>query len=119
MSRKLIASLAALTAFEAFATVDANNATRAELESITGLGPATVNMILDERRKGPFKSWADLIARVKGVGTGNAARLSVEGMRVDDAPYKGVAATTGVKGKSGSAAGKPASAQADELPSGK
>jgi competence protein ComEA len=119
MVMKLIAALAALTALEAFATVDANKATRAELESVTGLGTATVSMILDERGKGPFKDWADLIARVKGVGEGNAARLSVEGMTVDNAPYKGVAAKTSAKGKRGSSADKPSSAKAGELPSGK
>jgi len=86
----LIALLAALS-LGCEAAVDANNATRAELESVGGLGPSISERILEERRKGSFKDWRDLISRVKGVGESNAARLSAEGLTVNGASYRAVA----------------------------
>jgi competence protein ComEA len=44
--------------------------------------------ILDERKKGNFKDWNDLIARVKGVGHGNAAKFSAQGLTVADTSYQ-------------------------------
>jgi MFS family permease len=56
------------------------------------IGPAISGRILDERKKGNFKSWEDLIERVKGLGVGNAAKFSAEGLTVSGAGYKGAAA---------------------------
>jgi competence protein ComEA len=92
---RLLATLAVPVSISAFAAVDVNNASQAELESITGLGPATASLIVDERRKGPFRNWTDLIGRVKGVGERSAARLSAEGLTVDGASYRGPAAKPG------------------------
>jgi competence protein ComEA len=43
--------------------------------------------ILKARESGPFKSWADLMARVKGIKPATATKLSVAGLTVGDAPY--------------------------------
>jgi competence protein ComEA len=94
MFTRLLATLAVPVSISVFAAVDVNQASQAELESITGLGPATASLIVDERRKGPFKSWADLIARVKGVGKHSAAKLSAEGMTVNGASYRAAAAAS-------------------------
>jgi len=50
------------------ASVDANQATQAELEVGQGHWPCNRGTVLDERRKGAFKDWQDMIDRVKGVG---------------------------------------------------
>jgi len=83
MIRMLLAAaaLAALT-FTAQAAVDVNQATQAQLESVRGIGPAMSQRILDERQKGPFRDWVDLITRVRGVGEGSATRLSAGGLTV-------------------------------------
>lgn len=65
-------------------TVEANTASRAELESLPGLGPALVQRLLDGR---PFKDWADLLQRVPGVRTATARKLSAAGLRVAGAPF--------------------------------
>lgn len=78
MIRELLALALALFASAAFAAVDVNKADQAQLESIKGIGPAISGKILDERKKGAYKDWPDLIERVKGVGEGNAAKFSAE-----------------------------------------
>jgi competence protein ComEA len=88
----LLAVLIAVFAFAAYAAVHVNKATQAELDGLKGMGPGIAGKILDERKKGAFKDWQDFIDRVKGVGEGNAARFSAEGMTVNGAGFKGVAA---------------------------
>lgn len=61
------------------ATLEVNTATRAELESLPGLGPSLVQRLLDGR---PFTGWADLMQRVQGVKAATAQRLSAAGLRV-------------------------------------
>ena len=93
MFKKLLTAVLALFAAMAFAAaVDANKATQAELEAVKGIGPAIATKILDERKKGSFKNWDDLVVRVKGVGEGNAAKLSSEGLTVNGESFKGAAA---------------------------
>jgi competence protein ComEA len=82
-----------LYAAASFAAVDVNKATAAELDSIKGIGPAISSKILDERKKGQFKDWQDFIDRVKGVGEGNAAKFSAEGLTVNGSAFKAAAAT--------------------------
>ncbi|HSI53731.1 MAG TPA: helix-hairpin-helix domain-containing protein [Ramlibacter sp.] len=93
MLKKILAIVAMLYAAAAFAAVDVNKATAAELDSIKGIGPSISSKILDERKKGNFKDWQDFIERVKGVGESNAAKFSAEGMTVNGAAFKGAAAT--------------------------
>lgn len=92
MLKKILAIVAMLYASLAFAAVDVNKATAAELDGIKGIGPGISTKIIDERKKGNFKDWNDFIERVKGVGDGNAAKFSSEGMTVNGAAFKGAAA---------------------------
>ncbi|MBT9502575.1 MAG: helix-hairpin-helix domain-containing protein [Burkholderiaceae bacterium] len=91
MLKKMLAIVMALFAAAAFAAVDVNKASQADLETIKGIGPGVSGKILDERKKGPFKDWADFVERVKGVGDGNAAKFSAEGLTVNGAGFKGAA----------------------------
>lgn len=94
MFKQILIALALCCASGAFAAVDVNQASVAELDGIKGIGPAMSSRILDERKKGPFKDWGDLMARVKGVGQASAARLSAEGLTVGGASFRiGVPAT--------------------------
>ena len=88
MIKFLVAAVAALFAAAAFAAVDVNKATQAELEAVKGVGPGIAGKILDERKKGAFKDWTDFVTRVNGVGEANAAKFSAAGMTVGGAVYK-------------------------------
>ena len=59
--------------------VEANTASRADLESLPGLGPALVQRLLAAR---PFRDWTDLMKRVPGIKAAMARRLSAAGLRV-------------------------------------
>ncbi len=72
----------------AMAAVDVNKATEADLDGLNGVGPATTQLILKERKKGDFKDWADLMHRVKGIGDVRATKLSAAGLTVSGASYK-------------------------------
>ncbi len=89
MFKKMMVFAVAMSAAMAFAAVDVNKATPAELDGIKGIGPSMSGKILDERKKGSFKDWGDFIERVKGIGEGNAAKFSAEGLTVGGASYKG------------------------------
>ena len=97
MLKKILTLVALLYAAACFAAVDVNKANAAELDSIKGIGPAMSSKILNERKRGNFKDWNDFVARVKGVGEGNAAKFSAEGMTVNGAAYKGAAAAPAAK----------------------
>jgi len=91
MLKKILAILAMLCAAVAFAAVDVNKATEADLDAIKGIGPVMSKRIVDERKKGDFKSWDDLMVRVKGIGDTTAAKYSSQGLTVKGTPYKSVA----------------------------
>jgi competence protein ComEA len=93
MIKQLLAVLALTFAGSAFAAAEVNKATAAELDGIKGIGPALSGRILDERKKGAFKDWNDLMARVKGVKEGAAAKYSKEGLTVNGEAFKKTAAT--------------------------
>jgi len=97
MLKKILAIVAMLYAAAAFAAVDVNKATAAELDGIKGIGPGISAKILDERKKGNFKDWNDFIERVKGIGEANAAKFSAEGVTVGGASYKGAPAAPAAK----------------------
>ena len=115
MIRTLISLLIALCAFAAHAAVDVNKASQAELETIKGIGPSMSGRMLDERKKGAFKDWPDMVARVKGVGEGNASRFSADGLTVNGSAYKDVAvASSKTAGRTvGSEKKSPTDAAAD------
>jgi competence protein ComEA len=85
MIKQLIFAIAALLASMtlAWAQVDVNKADEAALDGIRGLGPAKTKAILEERKKGEFKDWADFEQRVKGIGDKSAVRLSAAGLQVN------------------------------------
>ena len=91
MIKKFLFLLLSLFAAAAFAAADANKATQAELEAIKGIGPALATKILDERKKGAFKDWQDMVDRVKGVGENNAVKFSEAGLTVGGSSFKGAA----------------------------
>ncbi|MRW94444.1 helix-hairpin-helix domain-containing protein [Duganella sp. FT80W] len=96
MYKKLLLTVAALLAAInlAWAQVDVNKADAAALDGIRGLGPAKTKAILEERKKGEFKDWADLESRVKGIGEKSAARLSEAGLQVNGKSKDGAPAKT-------------------------
>ena len=71
MLKKILATLAMLFAAAAFAAVDVNKATAAELDGIKGIGPGISGKILDERKKA--------ISRT-GTTLSNASKVSVKAM---------------------------------------
>jgi competence protein ComEA len=91
MWQKLVPALLAFFAAAVCAAVDVNKADQATLESVKGIGPALSSKILDERRKVSFKDWNDLMQRVKGIGAGNAAGFSSDGLTVNGAAFSGAA----------------------------
>ena len=108
MFKKLLAVFAAMTVAIAFAAVDANKAAQSELDGIKGIGPAISGKIIDERKKGSFKSWEDFIARFKVIGKGNAAKFSADGLTVGGAGYKPTAAPAKKEADAKADAAKPA-----------
>lgn len=87
MYKKLIAGMLALISAAAFAAVDVNNASEADLDSIKGIGPGTTARILEARKSAKFKDWSDLIQRVSGIGEKRAVKLSAEGLTVNNAAF--------------------------------
>jgi competence protein ComEA len=107
--KKLVLILAAILAFgvNAFAAVDVNKATQAELEAVKGIGPAKAKAIINHRTKnGPFKSAEDL-DKVKGIGKGTLSKIAPE-ITLDGKPLSIPAVGVSDKGKK--AADKPAAA---------
>lgn len=70
--KKLLATIVAFFAMVsiAFAAVNINTASQAELEKLNGIGPVKAKAIVDYRTKnGPFKKFED-VDKVPGVGQG-------------------------------------------------
>jgi competence protein ComEA len=106
MIRNLIATVLAVFALNAQAAADANQASRAELETVKGIGPGLSGKILKARESGPFKNWGDLVERVGGIGAGNAAKLSQAGLTVAGTGYDGQAPSA-AKATQAAKAGSP------------
>ncbi len=79
MKKLLYVIFAWLVAIQcAFAAVNINTATEAELDKLPGIGPAKAKAIIDDRSKnGAFKSVED-IKRVKGIGDATFDKLKSE-----------------------------------------
>ncbi|MFM6992910.1 MAG: ComEA family DNA-binding protein [Rhodoferax sp.] len=67
--------------------LDVNAATEAQLDGLRGLGPSQTARILQARESGPFTSWTDFMARVKGIKAPTASKLSAQGLTVGGATY--------------------------------
>lgn len=91
MFKKILLIITLLYAAAAFAAVDVNKASAAELDGIKGIGPSLSTKILDERKNGNFKEWSDFIARVGGVGEKTAAKFSSEGLTVNGKKFSAAA----------------------------
>lgn len=106
MLKKLLAFCALLFACAAFAAVDVNQASEADLDGINGIGPGLSQRIIAEREKGEFKDWADFIERVKGIGDKTATKFSASGLTVQGKRFNAAAwarAQAKAKNKEGSA----------------
>lgn len=89
MLKKLLTLPALLCAVCAFAQVDANQATLAELDAVKGIGPELSQRILAQRNKAIFLDWPDLIGRVHGLGNASAAKFSANGLTVNGKAFAG------------------------------
>jgi competence protein ComEA len=109
MTKRILALLfSLLLSMSAWAAVDVNKATQADLETVKGIGPAIAGKIMDERKKGAFKDWPDLIERVKGIGEANAGKFSTNGLTVGGAAYNGAAPAAATAKAPAKGASKPA-----------
>jgi competence protein ComEA len=86
MFKLTVATLCCLLSISAMA-LEVNTANEAELDSVRGLGPSSTARILKAREQAPFKDWADLMQRVKGIKAGSAAKLSNAGLTVNLLPF--------------------------------
>jgi competence protein ComEA len=82
-----IVLMATFLASVSWAATEVNTASEADLDSLKGVGPATTVRILSAREHAAFSSWADLMARVKGIRAATANKLSAQGLTVNGLPY--------------------------------
>ncbi|MFN5049121.1 ComEA family DNA-binding protein [Roseateles sp.] len=68
--------------------LELNQADRAELESLPGIGPQLAERLLAERARALFNDWPDLLRRVRGLGPSLARRLSGAGLRINGHAYE-------------------------------
>lgn len=83
----LLATCCLLLASHAWAGLDVNTASEADLDSLRGVGPSLSARILSQRALQPFAHWADLMQRVKGLRAATAHRLSAQGLTVNGVAY--------------------------------
>jgi competence protein ComEA len=97
LSRVVLGAALSLAAFTCLAATDINKASQAELEAVKGIGPAMSGKILDERKRAPFKDWADVMERVKGVKQATATKFSSGGLTVNGTTFERAVASADVK----------------------
>ncbi len=89
----------------ALADVEINTADQAALDGVKGIGAMMSKKILEERAAhGPFKDWADLQKRVKGIGDKSSVNLSAAGLRVNGQAKGGAAVAASAKPAASAAA---------------
>jgi competence protein ComEA len=88
MRHKISTGIASiLLAGSAWAQMELNQAKEMDLDGLNGVGPTMTREIMNERQKTPFRDWADVMQRVKGIGPKKAASLSEQGVRVQGLGY--------------------------------
>lgn len=75
----VLLSLAPVTAL----ALELNDANRAQIEQLNGIGVTTAEVILRERAKAPFRDWTDLSQRVKGLSGKRIEQLQAQGVTVN------------------------------------
>ncbi len=83
--RLVLAFVLALTPALALG-LELNDANRAQLEQLNGIGVTTADVILQERAKAPFRDWIDLSQRVKGMSGKRLEQLQAQGVTVNGVP---------------------------------
>jgi competence protein ComEA len=111
MFKRILLIITMLYAAAAFAAVDVNKASAAELDGIKGIGPSLSTKILEERKNGNYKDWSDFISRVGGVGEKTAAKFSTDGLTVNGKKFS-AAAVAKADGKAGKTGAKDKEAKA-------
>lgn len=100
IKKLLLAAAFCLTAvFAHAADVEINKADQAALDGVKGIGPSLAKNIIEERKKGDFKDWADLEKRLKGVKEKRAMRLSDAGLRINGQPLQASPGSQAAMGK--------------------
>ena len=85
MLKKIIAGLMLLASLSfGMSLSKLNGATKAELMEINGVGEVKAAEIIKQRRKGKFKSFADLQERVDGIGEQTADNIKRDVKVADD-----------------------------------
>ncbi|MFI5445185.1 ComEA family DNA-binding protein [Polaromonas sp. UC242_47] len=116
MFKKLLVFIAAMYMAVSFAAVDVNKATAAELDGVKGIGPVISSKIVEERKKGDFKNWADLESRISGIKDKKSAALSDAGLTVNGSTYKGAPAPAAAAKTEAKPAAPAAAAKTDAKP---
>ena len=93
MVRGLLALLCVVPSLAA--ALDLNDASRAQIEQLNGIGVTTAEVILNERAKGPFRDWSDLRQRVKGMSGKRVEQLQAQGVTVNGVGGSGAAVSKG------------------------
>ena len=77
-----------LLLFQQSAALELNQASEAELDGLRGIGPPFTRRLLAAREQQLFTNWADLQARVKGMGPRLSLSLSEQGLTVNGEKFQ-------------------------------
>ena len=85
---KSIPGVVLLLLFQQSAALEINQANEAELDGLRGIGPPFTRRLLAAREQQLFTDWADLQARVKGMGPRLSLTLSEQGLTVNGEKFQ-------------------------------
>jgi competence protein ComEA len=80
---KLFSLLVALLFTTCANALEINQANRAQLEQLDGIGVVLADKMLKERSQAPFAGWADLRKRVKGISGKRVQQWQASGVTVN------------------------------------